>query len=103
MSGTGEDAGSARLDIDCKGTPQWNVVKNTRHGVMMFNKNDLYVGRSLDLYGEYGEGQTEIMRQMVKPRDVVVDVGAFIGTMTLFLAQAVGPAGTATREKSLYN
>ena len=71
----------------------YNVLKNCRHGAMLYNRNDQYVGRSLDLYGEYCEARIEIMRQVLQPGDVVVDVGAYIGNTTLFFARAVGETG----------
>ena len=33
--------------------------RTPRHGRMLYNVNDIYVGRSLDLYGEYSEGETD--------------------------------------------
>jgi FkbM family methyltransferase len=60
---------------------------------MVFNVHDRYVGRSLELYGEYCEREVEIFRQLVGPGDWVVDVGANVGTHTLFFARQVGPRG----------
>jgi FkbM family methyltransferase len=68
-------------------------VKRCRRGTVMYLPGDLYVGRSLDLYGEFSEGEIEVFAQIVKPGMVVVDVGANIGAHTLFFAAAVGPAG----------
>jgi FkbM family methyltransferase len=55
--------------------------------------HDVYIGRSLEVYGEFSEGEIELFRQFVKPGKVVVEVGANIGVHTVFLAQAVGPTG----------
>jgi len=60
---------------------------------MMYFANDMYVGRSLDVYGEFSEGETELFRQIIKPGMTVVDAGANIGAHTVYLAQAVGPRG----------
>lgn len=68
-------------------------VKACRHGVMMYNTTDQYVGRSLDRYGEFSEGETELFRQIVRPGMVVLDVGANIGAHTLYFAKAVGNTG----------
>ena len=68
-------------------------IKQCRHGNMMYLPSDLYVGRSLDLYGEFSEGEIEIFSQIVKPGMLVVDVGANIGSHTVFFAKAVGPRG----------
>jgi len=71
----------------------FNCLKDCRHGRMLFNQNDLYVGRSLDLYGEFSEGEVVIYRQVLRPGHIVLDVGANIGAHTLFFARQVGPSG----------
>lgn len=71
----------------------FNRQKACRHGQMLYNMHDLYIGRSLDLYGEYSEDEVELFRQIVHPGQAVVEVGANIGAHTLFLAQHVGPQG----------
>jgi len=60
---------------------------------MLYNVNDFYVGRSLDTYGEFSEGEVELFAKIVRPGDVVIDVGANIGAHTVFLAKAVFPNG----------
>jgi FkbM family methyltransferase len=71
----------------------FNRLKACRHGWMLYNINDVYIGRSLDLYGEFSEGEIMLFRQLLRPGDVVVDVGANIGAHTVFFAKAVGPMG----------
>ncbi|MBI1776504.1 MAG: FkbM family methyltransferase [Proteobacteria bacterium] len=83
---------SATLAI-AGGQDAFNILKNCRHGAMLFNRNDQYVGRSLELYGEYCEARVETLRQLLQQGDVVVDVGAYIGNTTLFYARAVGEKG----------
>jgi FkbM family methyltransferase len=53
-------------------------IKRCRQGNMMYLPEDLYVGRSLDLYGEFSEGEIALFSQIVKPGMLVVDVGANI-------------------------
>ncbi|MCU0611612.1 MAG: FkbM family methyltransferase [Candidatus Eisenbacteria bacterium] len=74
--------------------PPYNKVKICRHGIMVFNPNDAYLGRSLDLYGEFAEAEIGLLCRTVEEGSVVLDVGACIGTHTLPLAKAVGPTGT---------
>src|SRR5438034_10860239 len=74
-------------------TEEFNRLKDCRHGRMLYNINDAYIGRSLDLYGEFSEGEAELFRQIVRPGDVVVDLGANIGVHTIVFAQAAGPRG----------
>ncbi len=68
-------------------------IKRTRFGLMAYNINDQYVGRSLDCYGEYSRGEAMLFAQIVGPGALAIDVGANIGALTTFLAQTVGPEG----------
>jgi FkbM family methyltransferase len=69
-------------------------IKRTPLGLMVYNINDMYVGRSFDCYGEFSRHEKELFAQLVTPDSLVVDVGANIGGHTLFFARAVGPGGT---------
>lgn len=60
---------------------------------MLYFRNDVYIGRSLELYGEYSEGEIELFSQLVQPGMTVVEVGANIGAHTVFLAKQVGEEG----------
>jgi len=71
----------------------YNVVKQCRHGLMVYNRNDAYVGRSLELYGEFSQGESKLFEQIVRTGDVVIEVGANIGAHTVHLAQLAEPAG----------
>jgi methyltransferase, FkbM family len=68
-------------------------IRECRHGRMIFNPHDVYVGRSLDVYGEYSEAEAAFLRFIVRPGDTVVEAGANIGALTVVLAQAAGPTG----------
>ncbi len=72
---------------------QANRLLATRHGTLIFNRHDQYVGRSLAHYGEYSEGEVDLFRQIISPGDVVVEAGANIGALTVPLAKLVGSAG----------
>jgi FkbM family methyltransferase len=69
------------------------VLKNCRYGTMMFPLNDKYIGRSLDLYGEYSEAEVELFKFILRPGDVVIDAGANIGALTLPFSRLVGETG----------
>jgi FkbM family methyltransferase len=71
----------------------FNRGKRCRHGNMLYNGNDLHIGRSLDLYGEWAEAELELLGLFIKPGDTVVDAGANVGTHTLFFAGKVGAGG----------
>ncbi len=67
--------------------------RRCRYGNMIYNINDAHIGRSLELYGEWAELEMELLRCVLKPSDVVLDVGSNIGTHTMFFAHTVGPEG----------
>ncbi|MEX2114014.1 MAG: FkbM family methyltransferase [Pirellulales bacterium] len=73
--------------------PVFNRVKQCRHGQMIYNVNDMFVGRSLDVYGEFSEGEIGLFGELVQPGQSVVEIGANIGAFTVFLAQHVGRQG----------
>jgi FkbM family methyltransferase len=69
------------------------ALKACRHGLFAYNVHDTFVGRSLDRYGEWGEAELALLGLLLEPGQVVVDVGANIGTHTVFFAKHVGPTG----------
>ena len=78
------DAPSARSPV---------VVKRCRHGTLHFFATDTYVGRSLELYGEYSESEAILFQQILAPGAVAVEAGANIGALTVPIATRVGPTG----------
>jgi len=69
------------------------ALRQCRHGPMLLNRRDMYIGRSLDAYGEYSEAEIVVLRQILWPGAVVVEAGANIGALTVPLARIVGPHG----------
>lgn len=65
-----------------------------RNGVFLIDTNDTYVGRALEVYGEYSRDEGEVLRQLVHPGDTVMEIGANIGSLTVGLAKRVGPQGS---------
>lgn len=72
---------------------KYNKIRECRYGTLLYNVNDMYVGKSLELYGEFSEGEIELFKQIIRKGYVVFDIGANIGTHTLFFAQVVGLEG----------
>ena len=68
-------------------------LRRCRHGMMLYNVNDIFCGNMLDLYGEFSEGETDLFGQVLQPGMTVVEAGANMGAHTVAIAQAVGPAG----------
>ena len=73
--------------------PGFNHLVEARHGYVLHNVNDHYVGRSIERCGEWSPGETALFRQFCRPGHYVVDVGAHIGTHTLAFARLVGDRG----------
>ena len=69
------------------------AVKRCKHGLFMYNRNDAFVGRGLDLYGEWCEFEIALLRLFIRLGDTVIDAGANIGTHTIAFANLVGPGG----------
>jgi len=68
-----------------------NAVVRAKHGYVLYNRHDRYIGRSIEQYGEYSELEVALLATICRRGDV--DVGANIGTHTLALARLVGLTG----------
>jgi len=68
-------------------------VKSCRYGAMLYFEGDSFVGRSLELYGEFSLGEARMFEQLLKPGMTALDIGANIGCHTVFMAGLVGTAG----------
>jgi FkbM family methyltransferase len=71
----------------------FNQHKVCKYGEFIYNTNDMYVGKSLELYGEYCDEEARILEDICRDGDIVVEVGANIGSHTVSLAKKVGLSG----------
>ena len=71
----------------------YSRLARVQDGVLLYNRFDQYVGRSIELYGEYCEERVQLLRSVLQPGDIAVEVGAYIGVTTLALSRAVGSTG----------
>jgi FkbM family methyltransferase len=69
------------------------ALQQCRHGPMLFNRRDMYIGRSLAEYGEYSEAELDVLRQLLRPGAVIVEAGSNIGALTIPLARIAGESG----------
>lgn len=80
-------------EMASKEFPEFNFLTEARHGRMLYNKNDVYIGKSFELYGEFSYGETHLFEEVLKPGMTVIEVGANIGSHTVSIAQKVGRNG----------
>jgi FkbM family methyltransferase len=64
-----------------------------RDGYFLVNRKDIYIGKAIEIYGEYGGLEGAFLKRLINPGDTVVEIGANIGSHTVGLARAVGPLG----------
>lgn len=69
------------------------VLVNARHGAMLANRCDVYIGEALLEYGEYCELETQFLQQWIDRPGTVVEVGANVGSQTVALAKAAMAVG----------
>ncbi len=64
-----------------------------RHGWMLCNANDFYMGKALITYGECCETETEFLNQLARQGGMVVEIGANMGIHTVPLARLLAGQG----------
>ena len=68
-------------------------LSETRHGLMTYPSNDGAIGKCLEKFGEWSEGENIIMSNFISEGDTIIDVGANIGTTVLPASKKVGQNG----------
>ena len=68
-------------------------LKRCREGALIYNINDVFIGRALDKYGEISRGEVIFLSQLIHPGMTVIEVGANIGVLTVPFARLVRPGG----------
>ncbi|GAB4144471.1 MAG: hypothetical protein Tsb009_16140 [Planctomycetaceae bacterium] len=71
----------------------FNNIATIRYGRVIYNRNDQYIGRSLEMYGEFSGLETSVFDQILTEGQLVIEAGANIGVHTLFFARRVGEQG----------
>jgi FkbM family methyltransferase len=66
---------------------------NTLHGPMTWIASDVFIGRSLEAYGQYSAHETLLFQAFVVPGSTILDVGANIGVFTVAFARIATPTG----------
>lgn len=71
----------------------FNDLTDSRYGKMIYNINDYVIGRSIKEYGEWCQGELELLKEIIKIGMTVLDAGANIGTHALAFSSMVGKEG----------
>ena len=50
---------------------EFNVLVRGRRGIFVVNQNDIYIGRAMIDYGEYGELEWALLQQLCGVGDIV--------------------------------
>jgi FkbM family methyltransferase len=58
-------------------------LTSTRHGMMLVNRNDFYMGQALLLYGECCEMESQFLLTLIRRPGLIVEVGANMGIHTV--------------------
>jgi FkbM family methyltransferase len=74
-------------------TEDYNQLAAGKDGYFLYNRNDQFIGRSIEKYGEFSGLEMDLLRQFCAPGGVVMEVGANIGAHTVGLARGVGSRG----------
>jgi len=74
-------------------TEPFNQLGRAPWGPVLFNRHDINLGACLRDHGEFSAEEIDVLAGLLRPGDLVIDVGANIGALTVPLAQAVGPTG----------
>ena len=69
------------------------AVVQGRDGLFLVNRHDRYIGRAIERYGEYNGIEGSALTSLVQSNDIVIEVGANIGSHTVGLAKKTGPRG----------
>jgi len=75
-----------------KVAPPYCLVRS-RHGWMLSNLNDVYMGKAMATYGECNELELAVLLALAEYPGLVVEVGANMGIHTVPLAQALRERG----------
>ncbi|MBT5811462.1 MAG: FkbM family methyltransferase, partial [Rhodospirillaceae bacterium] len=70
------------------------MVVEGKHGRFRVNPHDTVIAASLQRYGEFAEHELMLLGTFIESGQTVIDVGANIGTHTIFFSKCVGEHGS---------
>ena len=73
--------------------PGFSAATETRVGILEYFPDDAPIGTAIGWYGEWLQPQLDLLKGMIHPGDILIEVGSGIGAHAVFLGEAVGEAG----------
>jgi hypothetical protein len=71
----------------------FTAAVETPGGILQYLPDELEIGESLAVYGEYLQIQLDRLARLIKLGQVVIEVGAGVGAHALMLSRAIGSEG----------
>ena len=73
--------------------PGFSAVAETRHGILQYRPDDGDVGKALGWYGEWREGELELLASWIRPGSWVLEVDAGVGAHAVPLSTMLARVG----------
>lgn len=73
-----------------------------RHGTFNIFRDDIYVSRCLEMYGEWSEGEMKVYQHLVDKEKAVVEVGSHIGAFTVPLSKLCKAVYSFEPQRTVY-
>ena len=73
--------------------PGFSAATETRVGILEYFPDDAPIGAAIGWYGEWLQPQLDLLKGMIHPGAVLIEVGSGIGVHAVFLGAAIGESG----------
>lgn len=83
----------SRNCIDLNTYSTFELVKTIDNQLIIVNKHDEYIGKNVLTLGRWEPHIRNVLSSIIKEGDTVIDIGANIGTHTLYMSKLVGNSG----------
>jgi FkbM family methyltransferase len=66
------------------------ILTDFKYGKIFVSDKDIFIGKTLLVSGQYCDEEVDIFKQLLKPNDNVIEVGANIGSLAIPISQIIG-------------
>lgn len=71
----------------------YQIAKTVDDQFILVNTNDEYIGRNILALGQWEPHIRQTLKRLIREGDSVIDIGANIGTHTIYMSKLVGESG----------